>query len=57
MGPPYGKRDPYHGTHIFRDYWGSLKIPLIYNSHPSKKKTGGVGIVESMFPRKFPSAP
>ena len=43
MGPPYGKRDPYH-SHIFRDSygsrmgpayhkevpcpWGSLKIPL-----------------------------
>ena len=23
MGPAYGKRDPYHGTHIFRDSYGS----------------------------------
>ena len=23
MGPPYGKRAPYHGTHIFRDSYGS----------------------------------
>ena len=23
MGPRDGKRDPYHGTHIFRDAYGS----------------------------------
>ena len=23
MGPAYGKRDPYYGTHIFRDSYGN----------------------------------
>ena len=41
MGPPYGKRDPYYGTHIFRDSNMAVGLGHIYGALLGSHVLGG----------------